>query len=112
MPIIVQAERPFRVGESDTLMVDCRAQGLRKNERITSVASVESVPAGLTVANGQTNAASLDVDGETVPAGMALLCTVTGGVAGKRYEVVFTLATTLSPTPTLKTQGIVVQCVA
>lgn len=109
MAIDVQENLRFRIGEDDTLGVDCR-KGLRSKETITSVASVVSVPTGLTVASAQTNAGAVEIDGEQVPAGKALLCTVTGGVAGATYEIVFTLSTSHSPTPTVKTNGIKLTC--
>lgn len=109
MAIEVQALRRIRVGEDDVLAVDCR-RGLNPNEVITSVGGVSASPSGLTVGSPQTNSGSITIDGESVPAGKALLCSITDGVAGAIYEVVFTLTT--NEATTVMTTGIMVQAFA
>jgi hypothetical protein len=107
MAIEVDITKRFRVGQSDNLLVDCRA-GLRKNETITGVTSCVSVPTGLTLSNQQVNGAAIEIEHASVPPGKALAVALSGGTPGQTYEVVFTVAT--SEAPAVMTQGIWVNC--
>lgn len=107
MAIEVDITKRFRVGQSDNLLVDCRA-GLHKNETITGVTSCVSVPSGLTLSDEQVNGAAIEILRESVPPGKALAVALSGGTPGETYEVVFTVVT--SEAPAVMTQGVYVTC--
>lgn len=97
----------LKTGEAENLRVDL-TPALEVEERITGTPTAASVPAGLTITNVQTNAAPVEINGNMVEPGKALLCTVAknGSPTPGTYEVEFTLATNATAPRTQKTEGV------
>ena len=75
---------------------------LDSDELLTGTPTVTPSPAGPTISNVAVNTSTLTIDGESVVAGKAVQCKVTGQSAATLYELTFTVSTDATPAQTFK----------
>lgn len=74
---------------------------LATDDALTGTPTVTASPSGLTLSNAQINTEIVEINGVSVPIGMAVLFTVTGGAACADYMLTVTSQTTIAPVQTM-----------
>ena len=101
MPANIAPQRhKVTVGEVPNIAIDCQGL-LETGEIIASITSIlEVVTSDLTIDNKAINSAALTINGVTAAIGKALLCRISGVLAGKQYLVQSKFVTNSTPAAT------------